>query len=141
VNRIFIHLKWKINEKVNKVRADLMNEKEIIIVYDKPWFWKISAEKEKIKQNNRHTLPTAPLLPIAPLLPTAPLLPIAPLLPTAPTLQIEPSVSSLDEEEEEEEIIDYRHKQEPKFNVKEYISQFPSSNQLPKKKKINSKQK
>jgi len=150
VNRVFVYLNWKINEKVNKVRSDLMNGKEIIIVYDKPWFWKISAEKEKEKI--KHSLPMAPLLPMAPTLPTAPLLPMAPTLPTAPLVQQteplvqqtepliqqteEPIVSSLDEYSEEDyEIINYRHKQEPRFNVNEYTSHFPPSSQLPKKKK------
>jgi hypothetical protein len=145
VNRVFVYLNWKINEKVNKVRSDLMNGKEIIIVYDKPWFWKISAEKIK------HSLPMAPSLPTAPLLPMAPTLLMAPSLPTAPLVQTEPLeqqtepleqqteepiVSSLDEYSEEDyEIINYRHKQEPRFNVNEYTSHFPPSSQLPKKKK------
>jgi hypothetical protein len=156
VNRVFIHLNWKFNENVNKVRNDLLCGREIIIMYDSPWFWKISANRlDKIKPS----VPIAPLLPSAPLLlPSAPLLlpsaPIAPLLPlllpSAPLL-VSQSLNNIDsslEKEKENELSDddsinlydirSSKKEENNFNVNEYISKFPSSQQLPKKNKKKS---
>jgi len=131
VNRVFVYLIWKINEKTDKVRTDLLCGKEIIITYDNPWFWKISAKQEIKKQDNtKINKPT-----FKPSLPIAPTLQPAPTLQTAPTLQPTPTnISDVYSSDEEEECI-IRHKKEPEFNVKEYTSKFPSSNELPKKKK------
>jgi hypothetical protein len=44
--RIFIHLKkWSGSANSNRAREMLLSGKEIKIVYDDPWFWKISANK------------------------------------------------------------------------------------------------
>lgn len=46
-NRVFIHFKhWYNNRDANQVRERLQNGKEIKIVYDDPWFWKISAYRK-----------------------------------------------------------------------------------------------
>jgi hypothetical protein len=44
--RVYIHFnKWYWNEYAQMTRAKLINGKEIKIVYDNPWFWKVSASK------------------------------------------------------------------------------------------------
>jgi len=46
-NRVFIHWKrWNSSDNANQSRNRLLNGKEIKIIYDDPWFWKISAFKE-----------------------------------------------------------------------------------------------
>jgi hypothetical protein len=46
-NRVFVHFKrWNDSENANTTRERLLNGKEIKIVYDDPWFWKISAYRE-----------------------------------------------------------------------------------------------
>jgi hypothetical protein len=45
-NRVFIHFKqWNTTENACVARERLLTGKEIKIVYDDPWFWKISAYK------------------------------------------------------------------------------------------------
>ena len=44
--RVFIHFeKWYWNEDAQAARRKLISGKEIKIVYDNPWFWKVSASK------------------------------------------------------------------------------------------------
>lgn len=44
--RVYIHFdKWFWNENAKNVRRKLVSGKEIKIVYDNPWFWKVSASK------------------------------------------------------------------------------------------------
>jgi hypothetical protein len=46
-NRVFVHFKrWNNSENSNLARERLLNGKEIKIIYDEPWFWKISAYRE-----------------------------------------------------------------------------------------------
>lgn len=46
-NRVFVHFRhWNHSENANIARERLLNGKEIKIIYDDPWFWKISAYKE-----------------------------------------------------------------------------------------------
>jgi hypothetical protein len=46
-NRIFVHFKrWFTNENADMARERLLNGKEIKIIYDDPWFWKVSAYRE-----------------------------------------------------------------------------------------------
>ncbi len=46
-NRIFVHFKrWFANETADMARERLLNGKEIKIIYDDPWFWKVSAYRE-----------------------------------------------------------------------------------------------
>ena len=45
-NRVYIHFeKWFWNENAKAARTKLVSGKEIKIVYDNPWFWKVSANK------------------------------------------------------------------------------------------------
>ena len=45
-NRVYIHFeKWFWNEDAQTARRKLTLGKEIKIIYDKPWFWKVSASK------------------------------------------------------------------------------------------------
>lgn len=44
--RVYIHFeKWFCNDSANAARSKLISGKEIKVVYDNPWFWKISANK------------------------------------------------------------------------------------------------
>ena len=53
-NRIFIHFtRWNTNENANTARERLINGKEIKIIYDEPWFWKVSAYREPTKSHHR----------------------------------------------------------------------------------------
>jgi len=46
-NRVFIHFKnWFRNVNADTARERLLNGKEIKIIYDEPWFWKVSAYRE-----------------------------------------------------------------------------------------------
>ena len=50
-NRVFIHwTRWNDSENANKSRERLLNGKEIKIIYDDPWFWKISAYREVVQR-------------------------------------------------------------------------------------------
>jgi hypothetical protein len=62
-NRVFVHFKhWNTSEKACIARERLLTGKEIKIVYDDPWFWKISAyraperkppqQKKAVKKTN-----------------------------------------------------------------------------------------
>lgn len=45
--RAFIHFKkWNEDERTNSIREKLIAGKDIKIIYDDPWFWKISAFKK-----------------------------------------------------------------------------------------------
>jgi len=51
-NRVFVHFKqWYSNENADMARQRLLNGKEIKIVYDDPWFWKVSAYREPKKRD------------------------------------------------------------------------------------------
>jgi hypothetical protein len=44
--RVYVHFeKWFWNEDAQSVRKKLVSGKEIKVVYDNPWFWKVSASK------------------------------------------------------------------------------------------------
>ena len=46
-NRVFIHFgHWNNSENARIARERLLNGKEIKIIYDDPWFWKISVYRE-----------------------------------------------------------------------------------------------
>ena len=43
-NRIFVHFRrWFSNKNADTARERLLDGKEIKIIYDEPWFWKVSA--------------------------------------------------------------------------------------------------
>ena len=51
-NRVFVHFKqWFSNQNADMARERLLNGKEIKIVYDDPWFWKVSAYREPNKKS------------------------------------------------------------------------------------------
>lgn len=55
--RVFIHFeKWYWNEDAQEARRKLLEGKEIKIVYDNPWFWKVSANKwtPNVHRNKEH---------------------------------------------------------------------------------------
>lgn len=46
-NRVFVHFReWNNSDNANTARNILLKGKEIKIIYDDPWFWKISAYRE-----------------------------------------------------------------------------------------------
>jgi hypothetical protein len=46
--RVYIHFsRWYRNEDAETAREKLLDGKEIKIVYDEPWFWKISANRTR----------------------------------------------------------------------------------------------
>jgi hypothetical protein len=46
-NRVYVHFRhWNDSENACIARERLLNGKEIKIIYDEPWFWKISAYRE-----------------------------------------------------------------------------------------------
>ena len=56
-NRVFIHWKrWNIGGNADLARERLLNGKEIKIIYDDPWFWKVSAYREPTS-TARSTIP------------------------------------------------------------------------------------
>jgi hypothetical protein len=49
-NRVFVHFRrWFSNANADTARERLINGKEIKIIYDEPWFWKVSAYRETEK--------------------------------------------------------------------------------------------
>jgi hypothetical protein len=55
-NRVFIHFnEWFSNTNADTARERLINGKEIKIIYDDPWFWKISAYREPSKKPYQKT--------------------------------------------------------------------------------------
>ena len=52
--RAFVHFeKWHWNEDAQAARRKLIEGKEIKIVYDTPWFWKISANRSNSSNDSR----------------------------------------------------------------------------------------
>lgn len=46
--RVFIHFKkWNSDENTTRTRQALIDEETIKVVYDDPWFWKISASRTR----------------------------------------------------------------------------------------------
>jgi len=61
--RVFIHFsKWHSNSVADRARTLLLSGKEVKVIYDDPWFWKISANRSSerasqkaVKQVYTHT--------------------------------------------------------------------------------------
>ena len=52
-NRVFVHFKrWFNTSPTDEVRGRLLNGKDIKIIYDEPWFWKVSAYRPPAKDKN-----------------------------------------------------------------------------------------
>jgi hypothetical protein len=47
VNRVFVHINWKIDEDTNKIRTKLLCGKEVKVLYDGKYYWKIAASRAK----------------------------------------------------------------------------------------------
>ena len=45
-NKVYIHVDWWDNETANNAQARLREGKDVKIVYDDPWFWKVSAYRK-----------------------------------------------------------------------------------------------
>merc|ERR1711871_1145634 len=51
--RVLIHFKkWNDAEQSTQARQMLLNDQEVKVVYDGPWFWKLSASKS-VRPENR----------------------------------------------------------------------------------------
>lgn len=51
--RVFVHFKqWNDDEQTCQARQMLLNDQEVKVVYDDPWFWKLSASKS-VRPENR----------------------------------------------------------------------------------------
>jgi hypothetical protein len=62
-NRVFVHFKkWNTEGNAQIARERLLNGKDIKIVYDDPWFWKVSAYRQPDReQQPRHRAQQKPL--------------------------------------------------------------------------------
>lgn len=49
----FVHIKWNYTKSADKVRLKLINEEEVKLVYDEPWFWKIVMNKKVVLPQKR----------------------------------------------------------------------------------------
>lgn len=92
-NRVFVHFqRWNTGKEANATRERVMNGNEIKIIYDDPWFWKVSAYRNpstsapkrhqhqdrkpapRIQYDDNETQQAVQMrLPIAPALPALPL--------------------------------------------------------------------
>jgi hypothetical protein len=62
--RIFIHInKWYNTENAHIAKERLLNGKDIKIIYDDPWFWKISVYKPPSHVSNSSSVCPPPPLP------------------------------------------------------------------------------
>jgi hypothetical protein len=53
-NRVFVHFRrWFSNSNADTARERLLNGKEIKIIYDEPWFWKVSAYRPPQEERQR----------------------------------------------------------------------------------------
>jgi hypothetical protein len=54
-NRVFVHFNyWFSNKNADIARERLLNGKDIKIIYDDPWFWKVSAYREVVKKSEKY---------------------------------------------------------------------------------------
>jgi len=65
-NRVFVHFKrWSTDGNAEQARQRLLNGQDIKIIYDDPWFWKISAYRPPTvsqSHSNRHPQQKTPRL-------------------------------------------------------------------------------
>ena len=56
--RVFIHFsKWHSNSVADRARTLLLSGKEVKIIYDDPWFWKISANRSPERASHKGAKP------------------------------------------------------------------------------------
>ena len=106
--RVYIHFeKWYWNSDAQATRSKLISGREIKIVYDNPWFWKVSANKWENRESKKphivvdnemdaitsslSAVSIAPALSVAPAL--TPALPVASALPVVNTLPVAPALT------------------------------------------------
>lgn len=49
LKRVFVHLQWNNSENARRARERLLGGNDIKIIYDEPWFWKVSANRSAPK--------------------------------------------------------------------------------------------
>ena len=50
-SRVFIHFsKWNDSEEALQAKERILSGKDIKVIYDEPWFWKISANRSTLSQ-------------------------------------------------------------------------------------------
>ena len=55
--RVFVHFAhWFDTEHAIRFRCDLLEGKELTVMYDNPWYWKITASKWSSSKNNNPTI-------------------------------------------------------------------------------------
>ncbi len=48
-SRVFIHFsKWNNTDSANQAKERILSGKDIKVIYDEPWFWKISANRSSL---------------------------------------------------------------------------------------------
>jgi hypothetical protein len=55
-NRVFIHINWNDSKRSVKARERLLQGKDIKIIYDEPWFWRVSAYRPPAGGRKRKTI-------------------------------------------------------------------------------------
>lgn len=58
--RVFVHLRWNKSEQASKARSRVLAGKEIKIIYDEPWFWKVSANRSVSRDPTRDSRDSRP---------------------------------------------------------------------------------
>jgi hypothetical protein len=57
-NRVYVHFReWNNSDNSNMARERLLEGKDIKIMYDDPWFWKISAYRESVPRPHQNQRP------------------------------------------------------------------------------------
>ena len=57
--RVFIHFRqWYVNPTATKARGRVVDGKEIKVIYQDPWFWKISANRARVHHKPHPPAPT-----------------------------------------------------------------------------------
>ena len=51
-NQVYIHILWNNEENSITARQRLLNGQEIKIIYDDPWFWKVSAYRSPVRNQS-----------------------------------------------------------------------------------------
>lgn len=58
-NRVFIHYRrWNNSDNANATRDRLLNGKDVKIIYDEPWFWKITAYRPSTHHSGSRRQPS-----------------------------------------------------------------------------------
>lgn len=57
LKRVFVHLEWNDGENAKKARERLLCGNDIKIIYEEPWFWKVSANRSTRDERPRDHQP------------------------------------------------------------------------------------